>query len=53
MQYLIDRMKERSTWTGLIGLASLAGVAVQPGQAEAIVGAGVALASAVGIFTKG
>lgn len=53
MQYLIDRLKERSTWLGLIALLSAIGVALTPEQAEAIAALGVAAAGAVGVFTKG
>ncbi|WP_168220225.1 hypothetical protein [Azospirillum thermophilum] len=53
MRYILDRLSERSTWLGLIALASALGVAVTPDQAAAITSAGTALAGAVGIFTKG
>lgn len=51
--YLLARLKERSTWLGLIGLLSVLGVALSPEQAEAIATAGVAVAGVLGVVTKG
>lgn len=50
--FLLDRARERSTWLGLIAVASAFGVYVSPEQAEAIATAGVAVAGAVGILTR-
>ncbi len=52
MQYLLDRLKERSTWLGLIGIATAFGVALTPEQVDGIVALGAALAGAVAVFTK-
>lgn len=52
LKYVLDRLKERSTWLGLVALVTTAGVALDPAQAEAIVSLGVALAGAVAVFTK-
>ncbi|BAI73171.1 hypothetical protein AZL_025330 [Azospirillum sp. B510] len=51
--YLLTKAKERGTWNGLIGLATVAGIAVTPDQAEVIATLGVAIASFISIFTKG
>lgn len=52
MQYLIDRLKERSTWVGLVGLATALGLALSPELQEAIATAGVAIASVIAVITK-
>lgn len=52
MQYFLDRLKERSTWIGLISLVGVVGVTLNPEQTEAIVTAGVGLVSAIATFTK-
>jgi len=51
LQFLIDRLRERSTWLGLIAIISAAGVAISPEQVEAIAIAGAAIAGAVAVFT--
>lgn len=53
MQFFLDRLKERSTWLGLIAFASAIGIGVSPEQSEAIATAGAAVAGLVGVFTKG
>lgn len=52
LSFVIDRLKERSTWIGLTGLLTVAGVALEPEQIEAISLAGIAIASAIAAFTK-
>lgn len=51
--FSLERAKERSTWVGLVGLLAAVGVALSPEQAEAIATLGVAIAGAVGVFTRG
>lgn len=53
LDYLLSRLKERTTWAGLIGLAAAAGVAISPELADAIAAAGVAVAAALFVATKG
>lgn len=50
-QYILARLKERSTWLGIISIVTVAGVALSPEQSEAIVNAGVAVAGVVAVFT--
>lgn len=50
MTSILNRLKEESTWRGLITLSALAGITISPEQTEAIVTAGVAVISAVWIF---
>jgi hypothetical protein len=52
MNNVLERLKEESTWRGLITVAALAGLAFSPEQAESIVAAGLAVISAIWIFKK-
>ena len=52
LQYIVERMKEPSTWRGLIAIACLAGYQVSPEQAELIIEVGVGLYGAINIFRK-
>lgn len=52
MSYVLDRLKESSTWRGLILIAAAAGLKLHPEQADAIVAAGLALAGAINVFRK-
>lgn len=51
INYLAARLKERSTWLGLIGLLSSVGITLSPANTDAIVTVGVALASAITVLT--
>ena len=51
MQWLKNRLKERSTWAGLIVLVSMAGVQLSPEQKEMIVTIGTTLVGLVMTFT--
>jgi hypothetical protein len=50
MSWLLRRLREPSTWRGLVWLATVAGLSLRPDQAEAIVAAGMALAGLLGVF---
>ena len=50
MQYIINRLKEASTWRGLILLAAAFGLHIAPDMQEAIVGAGIGTAGLVGVI---
>ena len=50
MNWVLRRLREPSTWRGLVWLATVAGLSLKPGQAEAIVAAGMALAGLLGVF---
>lgn len=43
MKYLIERARERTTWAGLIALASGVGLSIRPDLAESIISIGVAI----------
>lgn len=49
-EYVIARLKESSTWRGLIMLLTAAGVALNAAQMEAVVSIGMAIAGAIGVF---
>ncbi|MDQ3562850.1 MAG: hypothetical protein M3436_01495 [Pseudomonadota bacterium] len=47
-RYLRARLKEPSSWRGLVLLLTSLGVGISPEQADAIVAAGLAVAGAIG-----
>ena len=50
--WLLARLREPSTWRGLVWLATVAGLSLRPDQAEAIVTVGMALAGLLGVFLR-
>jgi len=52
MKYLLERMKEASTWQGLVMLVTVFGVHASPEQVNAIASVGACVAGAIGVFTK-
>ena len=52
MNWIKKRLKEQSTWKGLVWLLTACGVALTPEQTEAIITAGLSLAGIIDIFTK-
>lgn len=52
MNWLLARLREGSTWRGLVWLLAFAGVSLKPEQAEAIIAAGMALAGLLGVFLQ-
>jgi len=50
--YIIDRLKEASTWRGIIGLLTAAGVTISPEMIEQIVAAGLAVMGIIGMVFK-
>ncbi len=51
-EYIKERLKEPSTWRGIILLLTAAGVPIAPAMGEAIICVGLALAGGVGIVTQ-
>jgi|TARA_B100000686_G_C16792254_1_gene979569 hypothetical protein len=51
-KFILSRLKERSTWLGIISLLTAAGISLSPDEAQAIAAAGVATAGAVAILTR-
>ncbi len=52
MNWIINRLREASTWRGLVWLLTVSGVALRPDQVEAIVLAGMAIAGLLGVFLQ-
>jgi hypothetical protein len=52
MNWILARLREPSTWRGLVWLLTVFGVALKPDQVEAIILAGMALAGLLGVFLK-
>ena len=50
-QYLVERMKEPSTWRGIILLLTAVGVPIAPELQSVIISAGLGLAGLVGAIT--
>lgn len=51
MKWILERAKERSTWIGLIALTGVAGVQIEPEQANNIATGATLLASAFAVGT--
>lgn len=52
MDWLIARLKEKTTWIGIIGVAASFGVTLAPEQIESISVAAVAIVGVVLAFTS-
>ena len=52
MNYVLDRLKEGSTWRGLVMLATALGVKLEPDAASAIIAAGLAIVGVINVLRK-
>lgn len=52
MEWFVDRMTEPSTWRGLVGLLTSAGIIVSPELATQIVAAGLAVMGLINVIRK-
>ena len=52
MKYLLNRLKERSTWLGLVAIAAAFGLTISPELLDYIIAAGMAVAGIVGVVTS-
>jgi hypothetical protein len=50
MNWLLNRLREASTWRGMVWLLTALGVTLKPEQIDAITVAGVTLAGLLGVF---
>lgn len=50
MQYLINRLKEASTWRGLAMLLTALGLHIAPDMQEAVIATGVSVAGLIGVM---
>ncbi len=51
VEFILKRLRERSTWIGLISLATAAGLILSAEQQEAVIVAGSALAGLIAALT--
>ena len=51
-KYILNRLTERSTWLGVIALATACGATIEEAIAEQIIVAGMAVAGLIGVVTK-
>lgn len=49
---VLFRLKQESTWRGIITIATLVGWRLAPGQSEAIIAAGVSFVSIINILKR-
>ena len=49
---ILNRLTERSTWLGLLALATACGATIEQALADQIIAAGMAAAGLIGIVTK-
>ena len=52
MKYILDRLKEPSSWRGLVMIATAFGVSVNPELLTAIITVGTGLAGIIGFVFK-
>ena len=52
MNYLVQRLKEPSTWRGAVMLAISLGVGINPEQIETIITLGTAAVGAIGVLAS-
>ena len=51
-KYILNRLTERSTWLGLLALATACGATIEQALADQIIAAGRAVAGLLGFVTK-
>lgn len=49
--YILERLKEASTWRGIILLLTAIGIPVAPALADSIIAVGMAVAGLIGVAT--
>lgn len=52
MKYILDRLKEPSSWRGLVLITTAFGVSVSPELMDSIIAAGTGLAGVIGFAFK-
>lgn len=52
MDYLIEKLKEPSTWKGIIWIITAFGLVLEPDQKEAVAAFGMTLAGLIGVFVE-
>ena len=51
-QWILDRLKEPSTWRGIVLVLTAAGVQIQPAMIEAVISIGIGAAGLIGVVTS-
>ncbi len=52
LDYIVARAKERSTWLGIVSLATALGITLNADEQGAVIAFGMALAGLIGVFTR-
>ena len=52
MNWFLDRMKEQSTWRGIVLLVTAFGVKLDPERGEAIIALGLAIVGLINVIRK-
>jgi len=52
VEYILQRLSERSTWVGITGVASVLGVVFSPEHAAAVATVGATVASIIQVVVK-
>lgn len=52
MNWIIDRLKEESTWRGIVLLVTACGVKLEPDKAQAIIATGLAIVGLINVLRK-
>jgi hypothetical protein len=52
MNYLLDRLKEASTWRGLVLILTSVGIGIHPELVTPIIAVGTGVAGAIGVALK-
>jgi len=52
MDYILQRLKEKTTWLGFLALVSAFGVAIKPELAESIATTGMSIAGLIMVIVK-
>lgn len=52
MKYILNRLAEPSTWTGLASIAIALGLGVPPGTIEAVTQLGIGIAGLAGVVLR-
>lgn len=52
MKYILNRLSEPSTWTGLASIAIALGLGVPPGTIEAVTQLGIGIAGLAGVVLR-
>ena len=52
VKYIVDWLKEASTWRGIIAFITAAGVTIEPAMVDKIVAAGLAIMGIIGMVFK-